>query len=194
MPALTGIFATLPGIENIPPEGIQKWVKIRLSAHAIENFLANRIMYPQTIPVTEEDKAIDQAILQEYINTNQAYFYNPLSHRLLIPSELIARFKPLDQLLMVFCSLLNLSGVIPLFIIEENTLQNEGSILVPQISSQSAKLTVVLNGSSQSLEIGKFYHFQVPDQRNRVKLGDENEMVVAGGKAGITIDLRKRGV
>jgi hypothetical protein len=193
MSALTGIFATLPGIENIPPDGIQRWLKTRLSEHAIENFLANRILYPETVPLTQEEKLIDQAILQEYIFRNPARFYNPLSHRLIIPSEMIARFQPLENVMVIFCSLLGITAITPVFIAEESTLTPEGSIIVPTVPITEQKTTLLIDGKPQTIENGKFYHFAVTNQRVKIKLGAENEILVSGGKLGITVDLRQKG-
>ena len=193
MTALTGIFATLPGIENIPPEGIQKWVKTRMGDHTIENYLANRIMYPQTIAISLEDKQIDQAIIQEYIARNPAYFYNPLTHKLNIPQGVTHYIQPTHDLMLILCSLLSLSPITPVFISDGNSVKDVGSILVPNPLPVASKINVSFNGQNQILEKGKFYHFPISDQHIKLKFDTQNEILVSGGPLGVTIDLRIRG-
>lgn len=194
MTVLTGIFASLPGLENMPPEGIQKWVKSRIGDHNIENFLANRILYSQSIATTEEEKQIDRAIFQEYIVRNPAYFYNPLTHKLIIPHELVTRIQPFSDLMMIFCSLLQLGPVTPVFLSDGSTVKTEGSILIPSLSPADQKITVSINGKMQTLEKSKFYTIPVEDQRTKIKINNDNEIMVSGGSLGITIDLRNRGI
>ena len=189
---LSGIFAALPGIENISPDGIQRWLKTRSSIHSIENYLANRILYPQTVPVNEEEKQIDRAIIQEYIFCNPAYFYNPLSHKLIIPAGVVVRIQPLSDLMLILCSILNLSAITPVFILEENTNKEEGCVIIPTIAQSEQKVLITIDGQPSQIEKGKFYHLPVPDQHVKLKISNMNEIMVPGGKIGIVIDLRER--
>jgi hypothetical protein len=194
MTALTGIFATLPGIENIPPEGVQKWVKNRLGDHAIENYVANRITYPQTIAISIEEKQIDQAIIQEYIARNPALFYNPLTHKLNIPQGITHYIQPVQDLMLILSSLLKLSQITPVFISDGNSVKVAGSIIVPNPQTSEPKINVSFNGKMQTLEKGKFYHFPLADQHMKLKIGNENEIMISGGTLGVSIDLRIRGI
>jgi hypothetical protein len=193
MTALTGIFATLPGIENIPPEGVQKWVKNRLGDHAIENYVANRITYPQTIAISPEEKQIDQAIIQEYIARNPALFYNPLTHKLNIPQGITHYIQPVQDLMLILSSLLKLSQITPVFISDGSSVKVEGSIIVPNPPSSEPKINVSFNGKMQTLEKSRFYHFPIADQHIKFKIGNENEILISGGTLGVSLDLRIRG-
>jgi len=193
MTILTGLFAQLPGIENLSPEDLSKWLKKAYDPRVLENYLGNRVIYPQTVALTQEERMIDRAIIQEYIRKNPAFFYNPLSHKVLIPLELMHRIQPNTDLMVMLCSLLQVSGVVPVFIGEETSFKNEGVIMAINPLSTEKNITILINGKNTIVENNKIYHFSVEDQHIKVKVDGDPEIMVQGGKLGITIDLRKRG-
>jgi len=193
MTILTGLFAQLPGIENLSPEDLSKWLKKAYDPRVLENYLGNRVIYPQTVALTQEERMIDRAIIQEYIRKNPAFFYNPLSHKVLIPLELMHRIQPNADLMVMLCSLLQVSGVVPVFIGEETSFKNEGVIMAINPLSTEKNITILINGKNTIVENNKIYHFSVEDQHIKVKVDGDPEIMVQGGKLGITIDLRKRG-
>ena len=192
MTAISGIFANLPGLELIPPESIQRWLPTRYDAHVLENFLANRIIYPQTVALTKEDHSIDKAILQEYIVRNPSFFYNPLSHRLIIPLDLINHLPPINEIIPLFCNILNIAGNTQIFISEKNSLKLEGSITDPAVSPSEKMIEITLNGTKQTVPFGGVYHFSLDAEHIKLKIDGTNEIMVSGGKLGVTIDLRKK--
>lgn len=193
MTILTGLFAQLPGIENLSAEDLSRWLKKSYDPRVLENYLGNRVIYPQTVALTQEERMIDRAIIQEYICKNPAFFYNPLSHKVLIPLELMHRIQPNTDLMVMLCSLLQVSGVVPVFIGEETSFKNEGVIMAINPVNTEKNITILINGKNTIVENNKIYHFSVEDQHIKVKVDGEPEIMVQGGKLGLTIDLRKRG-
>ncbi len=190
MTVLTGVFAELPGIENISGDSIQNRLKAPFVSHALENYVANRMLYPQTVSVTEEDKLIDSAILQEYLILNPAFFYNPLSHKLVIPLDLINRFQTPAELMTIFISLISFEGVVPVFIRDEGiSIKAEGSIFVTSVPKENEKVPISINGMLYEVEVNKICQFPVADQHTRIKIDGTNEIIVTGGKLGVTIFL-----
>lgn len=189
MTVLTGIFAQLPGIENISADAIQTRLKAPFVSHALENYIANRILYPQSVAVSEEDKVIDSAILEEYLLLNPGFFYNPLSRKLVIPLDLINHFQTSSELMTIFISLITFEGVIPVFIRDEVSIKAEGSIFVTPVAKENEKVPISINGMMYEIEVNKICQFPVSDMHTRIKIDSTNEILVTGGKLGVTIYL-----
>lgn len=192
MTVLTGLFAQLPGIENLSADEIIRWLNKSYDPKVIENYLGNRVIYPQSIALTNEEKLIDRAIIQEYISKNPSFFYNPLSHRILVPLELLHRIQPTTDLMIMLCSLLQIQGVAPIFIGEETSIKNEGAVMAVEPLTAEKNISILINGKETVVENNKIYHFSVEDQHIKVKVDGANEIMIQGGKLGLTIDLRKK--
>ncbi|MCR4306210.1 MAG: hypothetical protein NUV73_03955, partial [Candidatus Daviesbacteria bacterium] len=70
MPKLAGLFDSFDNLDQISPEDIALWLKPVPSANRLENYLANKILYPGALPLTEYDMQIDLAILREALKLN----------------------------------------------------------------------------------------------------------------------------
>ena len=65
MPKFSGLFDSFDNLEKINVENVASFLKNPPQLISLENYLANRILYPQTLPLTEENLEIDLAILRE---------------------------------------------------------------------------------------------------------------------------------
>jgi len=72
MPRLPGLFDSFDNLDQISPEAIAAWLKPAPELALLENYLANKIFYPQALPVTERDMRIDLSILREAIKQSKA--------------------------------------------------------------------------------------------------------------------------
>lgn len=70
MPKLPGLFDSFDNLDQIPLEAIAVWLKPLPNIIQLENYLANRILYPQSLPLTEYDMKIDLSILREALKLN----------------------------------------------------------------------------------------------------------------------------
>src|SRR3990167_9440024 len=70
MPKLTGLFSSFDDLDQISPEAIASWLKPAPELTSLENYLANKILYPQAVPLTKHDMQIDLAILREALRMN----------------------------------------------------------------------------------------------------------------------------
>src|SRR5688572_29560259 len=100
MPKVTGIFEEFDFLDQIPIDDISKWIPIKLPPFYLENFLANKILYPQSIPVTEVDLAIEIAILREIVKRKS--HFDPKLNQIFIPETFLSRFPNLSQLVWVY--------------------------------------------------------------------------------------------
>ena len=86
MAKLIGFFESFDNLDLIPVEEIAKKLKIRSQLIELENFVANRILYPQAIPTTSIDMETDIVILEEALKINK---------RKKLPEDFKARFPGL---------------------------------------------------------------------------------------------------
>ena len=70
MPKLPGLFDSFDNLDQISPEAVATWLKPVPEFSHIENYLANKILYPQTVPLTEHDMQLDLSILREALKLN----------------------------------------------------------------------------------------------------------------------------
>ena len=142
MPKLTGIFATFD-VEKIPPEDIARWLKPNPGLMVIENYLANKLLYPQTIPVTQLDLAIELASLREVVRRHPGKFI--LGSSIRIPKELVGRMGTLLDLTLALLDALTPKNEI------EIVLENKviGSV---RPSAPNGKLQIKLMGQNYQLK------------------------------------------
>src|SRR5687767_12024497 len=70
MPKLSGLFDSFENLDQIEAENLLPWLKAPPNPVQLENYLANKILYPQTLPLSEVDMKIDLAILREALKIN----------------------------------------------------------------------------------------------------------------------------
>lgn len=71
MAKLVGFFESFDNLDLIPVEEIAKKLKIRSQLIELENFVSNRILYPQAIPTTSIDMETDIVILDMALKINK---------------------------------------------------------------------------------------------------------------------------
>lgn len=109
MSKLAGIFEYFSDIDQIAVEDIQRWLKSPLSSINLQNAVANRLLYTQTLPVSKEDLDLDLAILREAIRRNIHYFIS--SKQLVIPSQFLGRIPELPQVVLAFIDAYKYSSI-----------------------------------------------------------------------------------
>ncbi len=118
----------------MPPPSILRWLDTIISTVTLENYLANRLLYPQTIPTTAQEMKIDLALLKEGIYTNAKVFYNSSLNKITIPAGFEERFKPLSSLIECFIDGLGLTQDTNLLIQGITGEERQGQILIPSPS------------------------------------------------------------
>lgn len=114
MPKLSGLFDSFDNLDQIAVENIVRWLKPPPEPGNIENYLAQRILYPQTVPITETEMKVDLAILREALRLlspksgkggamlGDNPFVNVTLRKILIPSKFLYFIQNLSILTWVF--------------------------------------------------------------------------------------------
>ena len=193
MPKLTGIFEDLEGLDSLPIEDVNNFLAEKEHVYVLQNFLGNRILYPQTIPASKRDMEIDLAILCAYMRLHQEIFYMVGLKRIMIPEKIELRFPPLANLLYYFPEIFDLDEVVELAIKKESSqVVIIGSIISPKVGDpKSEKLTqVLINGQSIKLDPHGMTYFGTNQNSNEVELPNKT-LTVAGGSVGIIINQKQ---
>lgn len=219
MSKLPGLFDSFDNLDQIPPEAIASWLKPVPQTISLENYLANRILYPQTFPITERDMQIDLAILREAVKINGPRpglkknntllgdnpFLNITMRKVLIPVKFLKFIPNLMNLTLIFIDALLLYrekqdyfSDLWTIVLTDDIDRVVGSILLPQFESGGA-MNLKLQSKNYEIRAGSLTVIPCPKARcgiayklqNGKMLGSkENAIEVYGGELGLVIDGR----
>lgn len=220
MPKLAGLFDSFDNLDQIDINSLISWLKNPPQTIQLENYLANKILYPETVPMTEYDMKIDLAILREALrmngpkqgvqDTNSLLGDNPFLNitlrKILIPERFLRFVPDLASLAWAFVDGLladrrKLDWFEDLWtiVLIDDTDEIVGSIILPQFTDKNAEMELKILGSNYKIHPGNLSI--VPCQKDRCEVGykvkngkvlgkDESMLEVYGGKLGILIDGR----
>lgn len=220
MSRLPGLFNNFDNLDQITPEEIASRFKSVPENKLLENYLANRILYPQTHPLTELDLKIDLAILREALKNNNLNkeprktnsllgdnpFLNTTMRKILIPAEFLNFVPNLLSLVQVFIDAFlqkrkkqdyfqDLWTIVLTGDIDEVV----GSILMPQFDGSGGVINFEIQNKKYKIQQGNLVLIPCPKSRCEVVyklqkgklLGkQENAFEVYGGKLGLVVDGR----
>lgn len=207
----TGLFDSFDNLDQIPAEAVAAWLKPAPQLDQLENYLANKIFYPQTVPQTERDMQIDLAILREAVKMNNpkvdsGLFLNMLSRKLIVPAKFLSFVPDLATLVWVFIDALFLGQKkqhwlqdLWTIILADDIDEVVGSIILPQFYNKSGEISLKLMDKSYQIRAGSLAVIPCPKARCEIayklqngkvlgKTGDAIE--VYGGKLGLVVDGR----
>lgn len=206
MPLSVGLFDDFDNLDQISLEAIAAQLKPVPQFINLENYLANRILYPQTLSQTAYDMQIDLAILREAVKMNYSKIEQKVNARkLLIPARLLNFVPDLISLTNVFIDalLFNRKMQDPLqdlwtIVLTDHSDEVVGSILLPQLVSGGI-MEVNSLGKIYEIKQGQMIIVPCPKDRSeiayKVKNGQalgktESAVEIAGGKLGLVVDGR----
>lgn len=197
MPKLSGVFDIFENLESIPYEDIARWLKPAPQQEVLENYLANRIIYPQVTPSTLIEQEYDLAILREALRRNPI-FYKINQKKIFIPSDFLQITPDIKKLASVFIDAYSPSGIV-VFILSTGTGDKVLGSLVTVFSSASDTLHFELEGQNYKLKSGSLIVLPCPKEHCHVsfkstnsKIFGKNELLfeIPGGALGLIIDGR----
>lgn len=204
MPEMPGLFDSFDNLDQIQTEDIARWLKPQPEPSHIENYLAQKILYPQTVPITEADMKIDLAILREALNLSAPKFRK--ARKILIPKKYLSFVPNLPILTQTFVDGLLYERKREDFfedlwtvVLKGETDEVIGSVLLPRFKNESGTLYISLRGKKYQIRAGTLTHVPCPNKRCEVSfklkggeiLGkDDLQVEVYGGKLGLMIDGR----
>lgn len=220
MPAAVGLFDSFDNLDQISSEAIASWLKPVPQLDRIENYLANKILYPQALSLTQQDMVMDLAILREALKLNGPKlqtqkvnallgdnpFLNVTLRKILIPAKFLNFIPELSILTIVFIDalLLNRSKEdwfqdIWTIILTGDTDEIVGSVVLPQFEDVSGSMHCSLMDKSYEIRSGGIKVLPCPRERceigYKVQKGkilgkSESAIEIYGGKLGLVVDGR----
>lgn len=220
MPNSVGLFSRFENLDQIKVEDIARWLKPTPLVTVLEDYIANRILYPTTIPVlsidTKKDLAILREVLRLYVPTesNQnktefsgnSPFINISTRKIIIPESLLEFVPDLTSLVWAFIdgllyNLLKKDWFEDLWtlILSSKADKVIGSVLLPQFDNLNGFMEVKLEGKNYKIKAGNFTILPCPKYRCPIEyslisgrlLGKSTSAIeIYGGEAGLVIDGR----
>ena len=199
---VSGLFDQFDNLEQILVEDLTKWLKPPHNLITIQNALANRIFYPQVVPVTLEELDFDLGLLREALKS-KPQFLDKVSKKILIPEDFIKTFPNLDSLVWAFVDalLFNLpkdTNSCLWTVVEAGNLRILGTVLFPQFEG-NGQMQLRLDGKNFMLKRGSLaiFHCQKSHCHLNFRLTSgqilglkEGVVEIYGGELGLMIDGR----
>lgn len=221
MPKLVGLFDSFDSLDQISPENIASWLKAVPEPHQLENYLANRILYPQVFPLTQSDMQIDLSILREalkltYVNPDSknfamledSPFLNTTMRKIFIPIRFLDFVPDLVSLVLSFIDAFlsnrekkDYFSDLWTVVLTDDIDEVVGSVLLPQFNGNGG--TINLKVVDQDYQIRPGNLMVIPCSKDRCEIvyrlqkgkilgKEENAIEVCGGKLGVIVDGRKK--
>lgn len=173
-----GLFDSFDNLDQISAEDIASWLKPIPQLIRLENYLANKILYPQAFPLTEHDMQIDLAILREALKINYALtdatndpkqntflgnnsFLNITLRKMLIPARFLNFIPDLASLTQVFVDALLLNRKkedwfqdLWSVVLTDSADEVVGSVLLPQFEDKNGVINLSVRGKNYQLRCG----------------------------------------
>lgn len=215
-----GLFDSFDNLDWITPEDVASWLKPVPQLEQIENYLANKILYPQALSLTQQDMKMDLAILREALKLNGPKpqsqkanallgdnpFLNITLRKILIPAKFLEFVPDLSVLTIVFIDALLLNRRkedwfqdIWTIILTDDTDETVGSVVLPQFEDPNGLMNCTLSNKNYEIKSGNLKVLPCLKERCEIAyklrkgkiLGKtESAIEVYGGKLGLIIDGR----
>lgn len=192
MSKLSGAFNQFKNLNNISPDSINKWLRIKKDPQFLLNFLGNRILYPQTIPVSPLEMEIDLAILREALKIDSEKFYNKERQEIEVPEQFLLRFVPELKLLAAVIDGIKPPGVVKILlkkVAEKKTLATSYN---PAILKGKDLVEVSIENRSFKLLPNTLTLIPCKGGQLTLKIDGKEPIKFDPGEIGIFVDLRKK--
>jgi len=216
---LSGLFDSFDNLDQIDVSNLIAWLKPAPEPIQLENYLANRILYPQTLPLTISDMKIELAILREALRLNgpppglpagpllgDNPFLNTTLRKIIIPEHFL-RFVPnLGDLTWAFVDGLLINRKkkdifedLWTVVLASETDEVVGSIVTPRFKNREDYVDLNILGKNLRVKAGSLTVIPCPKDRCKIAykfsngelLGKkEAALEIYGGRLGFLIDGR----
>lgn len=202
MPKVTGIFDKFDKIDQITTENIASWLKVKPDYNFLENYLANRLIYPQAIPVTLPDLNLELAILREALKTTKSTFFKDQGKKILIPQSFVARIPDLVQLVWTFVDAFLPQGLVTVVLVGQDRDETLGSVVTLKFTTQEkGTAQIEIDGKSYQIKQGSL--MAIPCLKGKCKITFQSKdsqifqayqvsFEASGGRLGILVDGRNK--
>lgn len=196
MPHLSGVFDQFPDLEKVSAEQLLSWISQKPDIHFVVNFLGNRILYPQTVPLTKKEMELDFAILRAGIRLKPGLVFQPQTNKIVIPKLFVERFLPLKAMALSIIEGINPKGVHLIYYKDGAQLKILGSVISPlnprNLSLDEKTVNAVIGKQTSALPLNAISVVEPSVSDTKIVLGNE-EFKAPGGAVGVIVDLRLGG-
>lgn len=128
MNKLIGVFENFRYLDQIPTSDISKWLKTKVKETDLENFIGNRIIYPQALPISNLELEIDLAIFREALKRQPEVLFDRRLNKIIIPTEFEQRFGSFERLIKAITEVLILKKNTQIYLKEGSIIKLIGNI------------------------------------------------------------------
>lgn len=204
MSKVLGVFDYFPLLNKIPIDEIAKRLPSGTNVKLIENYIANRILYPQAIPTHPDELKIDLKLLTVALSFHPEKFYDSNSKKIYIPQDFTFYLGSLREVAQAFLDAFKLSEITTIYMVGF-VRKVLGTYIQPTKHESSGQLTIWisqppwLNQQKYQLKLGALDQFPASSEKVDIKfessvvtlLGKNTiELEVYGGNLGLIVDLR----
>lgn len=204
MSKVLGVFDFFPNLNKIPIDEIAKRFPSRTNIKLIENYIANRILYPQAIPINADELKIDLKLLTVALSFHPEKFYDSNSKKIYIPQDFTFYLGDLKQLTLAFIDAFKPDQITTIYL-TGFIRKVLGTYIKPLRKESNGVLTIWvsqppwLNQQKYLLKLGTLTQLQSLSEKVDIKfespvatlLGKNTiELEVYGGNLGLLVDLR----
>ncbi len=201
------LFDSFDNLDQIEVNSLISWIKNPPLPIQLENYLANKILYPKALPITILDMQIDLAILREALRGKPDHpFLNTVLKKIIIPEAFLLNIPNIVSLTWAFVDGLlfnkkkeNWYGDLWSIVVAGNKEEVVGSVLIPQFTSSKDILDLKMEGHDFKIKAGTL--IVLPSLKNKCEidyklsngkiLGKQSSMMeIYGGRMGLMIDGR----
>ncbi len=218
MSKLSSLFETFDDLDQIDINSLIPFISPPPQPIKLENYLANLILYPQALPLSEYDMKINLAVLREALRLNGPKlagennllgsnpFINMTLRKILIPESFLPFVPDLVSVTGVFIdAFLRVRPKTDFFwdlwtvVITDDSDEIVGSVILPQFINRDGEMEIIVMGKSYKATSGRVSI--IPCMKDRCEISyklnqgqvlgkSENALQLYGGKMGILIDGR----
>lgn len=192
MPKLSGLFSNFSDLDSLDFETIRIYSKTNLKIHEIENFIANRFLYPQTIPSSILEMKLDLSAIKEIIKKNIHLFYNNSLKRITIPEGFEERLKPVPDLIITFIDAISPPVTTQIILKYADGSRKVGSVYIPQTMVTKPSVELTIDQQTMKLKNNVISRVNCAIPQTIVTLEGQNPETIWGGDLGIFVDLRQK--
>jgi hypothetical protein len=193
MSKLLGVFDLLLDLDKITDQELLDVLKSKIDHHSLENYLGNRVLFPQTVATNKLELDIDFAILEVAVKRHPETIFKSNQNQIIIPYPLIPRFPNTNRLITSIMDSLHIEQVSQLWIKHHDHTELIGSILPakPLSKQRSSDLeNFMVKEELKKLILGQINLLPIADKQVKLKFSNGIEFDCFGGSFGVLMDLR----
>lgn len=197
MPKVSGIFDRFDHLDQIPISDIADWLNPRPDIKFLDNYIANRIIYPQITAISQAELDIDLAILREALKRNPIFF-KKAQKKILIPEEFLSRLPDLNKLAWAFIDAYTPDEQMVFTMVGKGGDEVLGTYLRAEFPQESGYIELEIQDQSFRIKPGLTFipcqnhcHINFKSSNGKILGKSELTIEVFGGRLGLAIDGRK---